>query len=876
MDKKILIFLTLIVSLTGCSSQKDTFMNRLYHNTTARFNAYYLVKEKITELENNIHAAHQEDFSQVLPIFYPIDSAVIDENAELIKEARELASKAIDWHKISKWVDPSYFLLGKMDYYEGEFDEAMNTFKFLNVNSKQNDVRHLSLIQLLRAFIDLKQFDDAAYVIDFLSKEPGINRENMQYLYQTLAYYYEVREERDMIVTALDKTLENTDDKKERSRLNFIMGQLYQRAGLDAVAYEYYQQSLSGNPPYERTFFAQLYSQQVVELEKSRDFKRVRNYYDELYNDRKNVDLRDVILYEKALFELKQEEVEEAIHLLTLAAEEPGKNLKQKGYIYQKLGEIYLKEKKNYRATKHYVDLALKNFKETDTQYSELSLYKDVLDQYVQNFELIQKNDSLLTLSKLSIEEQEAHAEKYIKDEEERLLREAEEASAPKSSNIFDNLLALGGTGSGGSFYWDNSLAMQQGAIAFSRAWGNRELEDNWRRSKRSFQESMEVASTGQDTALVVDPDEEPPLAIVLPDKESLLTNIPRDIASQEKMNDEMEEAYFILGKLLFFDLHEPARSIEYLEKLIQQYPETIRKPESYYTLYLAAKEINGNDSKYASMLKSEFPESQYTKSLDNPEGASGNQANLASAQNYSNAYKMYLEGEYPKSRSLIRQTLDEYPLTKNTEKLLMLDIMITGKAGETESYRNRLETYIQNTEDPGLLKLARNMLSELTGEKEGDNHAIDTPVELPDSIAHINALQDVDKELNGTEPPPYTESLGQTHIFVLAMEPQQSENSKNLTADLENFHKENFPNERLRTGNISFTKENTIVIISPFANAEKALAYKQQFLNSFNTDSVSEELKLSSFVISIENFQELNKRKDIEEYRTFYQKSYP
>ncbi len=236
MDKKILIFLTLIVSITGCSSQKDTFMNRLYHNTTARFNAYYLVKEKITELESNIQAAHQEDFSQVLPIFYPIDSAVIDENAELIKEARELASKAIDWHKISKWVDPSYFLLGKMDYYGGEFDEAMNTFKFLNVNSKQNDVRHLSLIQLLRAFIDLKQFDDAAYVIDFLSKEPGINRENMQYLYKTLAYYYEVRGERDMIVTALDKTLENTDDKKERSRLNFIMGQLYQRAGLDAVA----------------------------------------------------------------------------------------------------------------------------------------------------------------------------------------------------------------------------------------------------------------------------------------------------------------------------------------------------------------------------------------------------------------------------------------------------------------------------------------------------------------------------------------------------------------------------------------------------------------------------------------------------------------
>lgn len=851
-------------------------MNRLYHNTTARFNAYYLAKEKITELETNIQAMHQEDFTQVLPVFYPIDSAVIDENEDLIKEARELASKAIDWHKISKWVDPSYFLMGKMDYYEAEFDEAMNTFKYLNVNSKQDDVRHLSLIQLLRVFIDLRKFDDAAFVIDFLSKEPGINRENMQYLYKTLAYYYEVRGENDMMVTALDKTLENTDDKKERSRLNFIMGQLYQRAGLDGAAYNYYQQSLAGNPPYERTFFAQLYSQQVVELEKSRDFKRVRNYYDELFTDRKNVELRDVILFEKALFEWKQKEVEEAIRLLSLAAEEPGNNPKQKGYIFQKLGEIYLTEKKNYKATKHFVDLALENFKETDSQHAELSIQKDVLDQYVVNFEIIQKNDSLLSLARLSLEDQEAYADNFIKSEEERLLKEAEEATAKKSSNIFNNLLAFGGSGSGGTFYWDNSLAMQQGAIEFSRIWGNRALEDNWRRTKRGFQESLNEVSPDQDSVLLDEPEEEPPLTSTLPDKDALLTNIPRDVESQERMNEEMEEAYFILGKLLFFDLHEPDRSIEYLEKLIQKYPETIRKPETYYTLYLAYEEVNRNGSKYASLLKSEFPESQFTKSLDNPESATGNQANLTSAQNYSRSYEWYTDGEYLKARDLIRQTLEEFPLTKNTEKLMMLDIIITGKTGEKEVYKNRLETYIQNTEDPGLLNLARNMLSDLTGEKEGENVAKQNPIDLPDSVSGNNYPELIEDSLRISEPPTYSQNLGQTHIFVLAMEPQQSENSKDLTADLESFHKENFPNERLRTGNISFTRENTIVIISPFSNAEKALAYRKLFLNSFNNDSVSEELKLSSFVISIENFQELNKRKNIEEYRAFYLESYP
>lgn len=876
MDKKLLFLIILsICFITGCSSQKNTFINRLYHNTTARFNAYYLAKEKIDELEATIREEYQEDYSQVLPVLYPIDSARIEAAEELIKDARELAYKAIDWHKISKWVDPSYFLLGKLDYYQARFDEASNTFKYLNVNSKQNDVRHLSLIQLLRSFIDLRRFDDAAFVMDFLSKEPGISEENLQYLYKTLSYYYEVRGERDMMITALNKALENTKDKKDQSRLYFIMGQLYQRVGLDAFAYDYYQKSLSGNPPYERTFFAKLYSQQVVELEKSRDLKKVRSYYDDLYKDRKNTALRDVILYEKALFELKQNEVEEAVKLLTLAAEEPGNNPKQKGYIYQTLGKIYLEQKKDYQATKHYIDLALKNFRETDSQYDQLSLQKTVLDNYVHNFKIIQKNDSLLRLSQLSEEEQEAYVEQFIKDEGERLLKAAEAASTPKPSSIFNNLLAFGGGGAGSTFYWDNAVAMQRGTVEFARVWGNRPLEDNWRRSNKGFQQIQQEQIAEQEQITTEESEEEPASGIVLPDKESLLQNIPRDIASQEKMNLDLEEAYFNLGKLLFFDLNEPARSITYLQQLIENYPQTHWKPESYYTLFLAKKEINGNAARYADLLKTEFPESQYTKSLSNPERASGNEANLAAAQRYREAYLLYSQAEYLSARTIVRNTLDEYPLNDNSERLQLLDIMVSGKVDGKEIYKDRLENYLQNTEDQGLSNLAGNMLSALTGNGEGQERKTLSLVDLPDTTPLEDGTAPLEASTDESDTSPYKLSPDQTHIFILAMDAGHYADNKNLTAELENFHQKYFPNQRLRTGNISFTRENTIIIISPFSNAEKALSYKEEFLNSFNLDSLSEEIKKSSFVISIENFQQLNKRKDIEEYKAFYQEAY-
>ena len=98
---------------------------------------------------------------------------------------------------------------------------------------------------------------------------------------------------------------------------------------------------------------------------------------------------------------------------------------------------------------------------------------------------------------------------------------------------------------------------------------------------------------------------------------------------------------------------------------------------------------------------------------------------------------------------------------------------------------------------------------------------------------------------------------------------------AKSLLADLEGFHSANFPSSRLRTGNMNLNRENAIYIVSPFNNAEKALEYRVKFMKEFETTSLSDEDKANSFLISIANFQELNKRKNIEEYRSFYKKTY-
>jgi len=873
------LFLFLITLLVlSCSSERNTFTNRMYHNTTAKYNAYFYANAKIEELEAGIKKNHREDFSQVLPVFYTIDSAFIDQNEELLTDVREFASRAVDWHRISKWKDPSYFLIGMADYYNAEFDDAANTFRYLNVNSKKKKIRHQSLIQLMRLYTDQKNFEDAAYVIDFLSKESGISKENKFLLYKTLAYYYDRREDVNGKVGSLDKALGFTKDKKEKSRINFILAQLYQREGLDALAYTYYLEAVKGNPPYERSFFALLYAQQVAELNKSKDIKRVRSYFDGLYKDSKNRELKDVILYEKALFELKQDEMEEAERLLIRAAKEVGSNPIQKGYIYEKLAEISFDIKNDFRAAKFYLDSAIIQFRPTDPSYDFIVARKEILDRYVVNYDIVEKYDSLIQLSGLSREEQELIAEAFIKSEEERLIKEAAKKEQPKSAGIFDNLLAFGGRGGGESFYFDNAVALQQGAIDFSRNWGNRPLQDNWRRNVQSIQSTATSATAsdlnrGSDEDSEVEIDENSAIS-QLPDIETLLAQIPSDPAQINAMKLDLEKSYFELGKILFFDLKVPEISIEYLESLITKYPNTIKKPEAYYILYLAKKELGRDFQIYAQRLNREFPDSPYTLSVNNPEGSVGNLAYLESSKNYKQAYEMYYNRQYQASRQLIRTTLEAYPLTRNTDRLLLLDIMVSGKLDETDRYRQRLENYIQTTENEELTKMARIMLAALTGESGGLD-VDDSEEDLEKNIGDEDQVVEDDVEDTEGVESPYNENPNQTHIFVIVLSADQSKESKNLLADLEVFHSQNFASSRLRTGNMNLSRENLIFIVSPFNNAEKGIDYRGKFLSNFQTSALSDEDKANTFLISIENFQELNKRKNLDEYRSFYKKTY-
>jgi len=172
------------------------------------------------------------------------------------------------------------------------------------------------------------------------------------------------------------------------------------------------------------------------------------------------------------------------------------------------------------------------------------------------------------------------------------------------------------------------------------------------------------------------------------------------------------------------------------------------------------------------------------------------------------------------------------------------------------------------------LVNLARNMLNPLlTAEELAALNPVDSTA--LDSAAQAMAMEDSTAVKPDLTDSPFKVNDSQTHIMVLVMSPELAEESQSLIGDLENFHAKTFSNSRLRTGNMNMNQENAIFIISPFNNADKAKEYYDIFMEKFESDNLTEQIKENSFFISIENFQTLNRSKNIEEYRAFFKATY-
>ena len=839
------------ILITACAPQKKNPMSNVFHNTTAHYNAYFIANEKIKEIEAKLQEGYEWNYNKILPVYVEFDTTDTSPYKDQLKDAIEKSAIAIQRHPGSDWEDDCYILVGKSRFYGFEFADAVETFKYVNTHSKNDNARHEALIELMRTFIKNNEYRNANEVSDYLKKEK-LNKKNLRNLYLNRAYLYQEREDLNLLVGNLVKAEELITKNKLKARINFIIGQIFQELGFEANAYDYYKNVLKNNPSYELSFYTRLNIAQVTELNNNSDSRRVRKYYEKLLSDQKNLEYRDKIYYEIGNFELKQGNLDKAIEAYKSSAESSINNNRQKGYSFWELGKIYFDSLGSYELAKSYYDSTIAVLPKDEEAYESIKERQGILGDFVKNINIIRENDSLLNLAYMDSTERlvilnaiiaEKAAEVEEQQKKERKARR-QGLSLPSSGN--DNLISIGGS-SGGTWYFYNSSAVNRGRSEFKRIWGDRSLEDHWRRSEKQLSISNATNNATSENNLASNGTEESGAEqkSAIPTIESLLAKIPFDTATQSNMLRSVEIAHYELGKIYHFQLLEDPKAVLTFEQLLKRYTETEYKPEVMYLLFLIAEK--GAKETYKNRLIAEFPNSIYAKLAVNPNYREESNAITAKLQKiYGDAYALYEKGDFKTSLMMVEDALTEHPDNEFTDNVALLKILIIGKTEDIYKYQFELSVFKKTYSESDLQTYVDDL---------------------------IKAAEDYQLNLVNSAKAKYKQNFNEKHLYVVIYELKDDAANK-ISAYMSERLKA-MKRDNLTPANINFDSGRGVLIVNEFVDKATAMDFNAELQKEKTIAEELKTIKLNEFVISDENFNTLYQTKELNTYLKFYRNNY-
>lgn len=838
-------------------------VGHVYHNVAAHYNGYFYAKERIREVETGIEEKYDWNYTKVLPIFAQYDTTTSRSFEAQTEDCIKKASVAIQQHPGSKWEDDAYILVGLARMYASQFPEAIETFKYVNTNSEDKDARHRALTYLMRTFVENREMENAVAVSDYLRKK-DLSRDNKKRTFLNRAYLYQQRDDLDQMVSNLVEAEKLIKDKEVDSRINFIIGQVYQRLGFDANAYQYYKASLKRSPTYELSFYTKLNMAQVTELTETDDIRKVQRYFKNLLNDPKNLEYKGRIYYEMGDFSLKQGQIREAIGHYKSSVREAGADTRQKAYSYLRLASIHYDSLRDFPLAKAYYDSTITVLPKEEDNYEEVKSRQEILAEFVQHLTTIETNDSLLALSQLSEADLKAFVSdrvQYLKAQDEIRRLEAKEKrkksmiSKSNGGGSIGNIFDEGPTISNdltGTWYFYNAAEQSRGIAEFQQKWGNRPLEDNWRRSNKSQIAGESDPEESENPGSPEKPEEEEPVEEEAPfdeqaARQQILKEIPKDTATINQLNSEVEIALYELGNIYNFKLEEKVNAVSAFQELLSRYPGTKYAAEVLYQLYLLNKRLNPSLSDdYANRLQSEHPESIYAKLLKNPNYKEENEAlNQAFRLVYEQAYRLYEIDSARDVINLVDSAVAGNEETRYTDNLLLLRAMAYGKTEGIYKYQYELNNFIKNNPDSELTNYAKKL---------------------------VKASEDYQINLYTSSRAKFVKYFEDKHYFILIYN-SSPELADKLAGRVDKLIEEN--GLRLNTGNLVLDEEFAMVLVNEFSGRGSAEGFLSLFQEKIDLDSDFKGQKIYPLIITKDNFDILYETKDLESYLSFFEKNY-
>lgn len=701
--------------VAACSQHSTAPANVAFHNITARYNALLQAKEKLEEARTTLFRDRKENYAALLPVVIPVDSnaalAASTELAAVIKKASLVAER----HQNAIYVDDAYLLIGQARLEQGDFRNAIETFKYVNTNYPDENSRSAALVGLMRAYVEQHEYGTALRVADVVRTLP-LNKEETREYYLTKAYLHQQRKEYAIAAAILEETLPLMKKGERRARVYYALGQLYELTGKPQKALIQYRNVQKNRPGYDLSFYARLNTL----LNQPGQDPNVS--FARMLKDRKNDDLKDRIYYAMGSYEERRGNIKGALPYYKTAAQAAKATREQLPAIYLRIAELSYNPLQDYEAAQAYYDSTVSSQPKNMPDLPRIIEKKKVLDEFVRHLRTIRTEDSLQRLAAMNPTQLDKYLGQVVADKrrkEEDARRKAEEAAARARQ---EQLLAQNGVAAenaSSAWYFYNPSSVQRGSQDFREKWGPRKLEDNWRRSTK------DMSLSSGDSPMTVVQGNKPAAgqaagtsasAAVDPEIQNLKKTIPFEPQELAASRKKQEAAYFELGKLYKLNLEEPARSKETFEKLLSLFPQTTYEPEALYFLYLLTEGTNQQVS-YKNLLMQKFPDSYFVRMINRSGLTPLTSGAETEAQTlYADAYGAYSRSEYANAMGKVEQGLQKYAGNTLEDKFALLHVMLIAKTQNAEAYRKALGDFLRNYPNSTLTGMAREMQAAAKG----------------------------------------------------------------------------------------------------------------------------------------------------------------
>ena len=741
---------------TACSGKKNTAARRQYTAFITRYNVYYNgdthYKETLAEMEDK----YEDDYSSRLLFMHPVE-AKGDETAPQptgdFTRSIEKAQKAIqlrsikqkpprksgksrdeaykEWMKRDEYnpfLHNAWMLMGRSQYFNGDFLGAASTFFYISRHFTwlPNTVTEAKLWQA-RSYVSLGWLFEAEMILTRIKPESLANKE-LQGLYDfTMADWKIKSDDYEGAIPYLLGAIK-ADGGSQRTRLYFLLGQIYSRLGRKAEAYQAYKKAGSGaSASYRTKFNARIKQSEVYDgadiTPEVKALKRMTHY------DR-NKEYLDQIYYAIGNLYLSRGDTANAIDNYRLAAEKSSRSGIDKAITQVKLGGLYFDRGQYELAQPCYAE-AVPVLPKTFPDYASLVRRSDVLDELALYSQNVTLQDSLLRLSYMTPEQQLAIINKIIdelkkkeKEEAEAAAREEYLAAREAEGNAFgDNANAPNSfnINADNSWYFYNAATRNAGRSEFQRRWGSRKLEDDWRRrNKASFNldfndeddDTSDDESEDSDSNEKVDEarDAEPSKVDDPHYPEYYLAQIPKDDAERATANDIIQEGLFNMGVILKDKLEDYTAAEREFDRLLKDYPDNIYRLDVYYNLYLMYMRAGdtARAERYRQLILSDFPDSKYGVAMRDPNYID-NLRKMDQRQHelYEQAYDDYLNNRNDRVHAAYAQMADQFPMSEIMPKFMFIDALAYVTEREPEKFAETIRQLLERYPDTDLTPIA-------------------------------------------------------------------------------------------------------------------------------------------------------------------------